>query len=155
GAESQPGAGPGAARQAVPPVLLGDDRPARPARPHRHLGGAGDRAAGPPRPLRRLLLLAGGRDGPVLALCRSGVDIPAADAVPGRHAQPGGVPLLREPAMHGRTISPLTYTIVCVLLVLLTVLTVGVSTLPLEGVWHLVIGLAIAVCKASLVVLFF
>ena len=38
---------------------------------------------------------------------------------------------------------------------LLTVLTVGVSFLPLAAVWHSVIGLIIAVCKGSLVVLFF
>jgi cytochrome c oxidase subunit 4 len=37
----------------------------------------------------------------------------------------------------------------------LTFLTVGVSFLHVPGVWHIVIGLIIAVCKASLVVLFF
>ncbi len=56
---------------------------------------------------------------------------------------------------HERTISPATYIVVCVILVLLTVLTVGVSFLPVHGVWHIVFGLAIALCKASLVVLFF
>jgi cytochrome c oxidase subunit IV len=56
---------------------------------------------------------------------------------------------------HERTISPATYIVVCVILVLLTVLTVGVSFLPIHGVWHIVIGLTIALCKASLVVLFF
>ncbi len=31
----------------------------------------------------------------------------------------------------------------------------GISFLPLPGAWHLVFGLAIALCKGSLVVLFF
>jgi cytochrome c oxidase subunit 4 len=57
--------------------------------------------------------------------------------------------------MAHRTISVTTYVIVCALLVLLTVLTVAVSFIPVAGYWHIVIGLAIAVCKASLVVLFF
>jgi cytochrome c oxidase subunit 4 len=57
--------------------------------------------------------------------------------------------------MAERTIAPRTYVIVCVLLVLLTVLTVGVSFAHVEGVWHIVIGLLIALCKASLVILFF
>jgi cytochrome c oxidase subunit 4 len=57
--------------------------------------------------------------------------------------------------MPHRTISVTTYVLVCVLLVVLTVLTVGVSFAPIKGVWHVVLGLIIAVCKASLVVLFF
>jgi cytochrome c oxidase subunit 4 len=57
--------------------------------------------------------------------------------------------------MHTRTISVPTYVIVCAILVLLTFLTVGVSFFHVPGVWHIVIGLLIAVCKASLVVLFF
>jgi cytochrome c oxidase subunit 4 len=57
--------------------------------------------------------------------------------------------------MAERTIAPSTYVIVCVVLVLLTVLTVAVSFAHLTGPWHLVIGLVIAACKASLVVLFF
>jgi cytochrome c oxidase subunit IV len=57
--------------------------------------------------------------------------------------------------MAERTISPRTYVIVCVLLIVLTVLTVAVSFAHLPGLWHLVFGLLIAVCKASLVVLFF
>ncbi|HLJ94057.1 MAG TPA: cytochrome C oxidase subunit IV family protein [Gemmataceae bacterium] len=48
-----------------------------------------------------------------------------------------------------------TYVVVCVLLVLLTVLTVGLSFWHVPPVWHIVLGLCIAVCKASLVVLFF
>ncbi len=55
---------------------------------------------------------------------------------------------------HG-TISATTYVIVCAVLVLLTILTVAVSFFPVGGLWHIVIGLTIAVCKASLVVLFF
>jgi cytochrome c oxidase subunit 4 len=54
-----------------------------------------------------------------------------------------------------RTISPVTYLIVCGLLILLTILTVGISFIPLTGIWHVVVGLSIAVCKALLVLLFF
>ena len=57
--------------------------------------------------------------------------------------------------MAEQTIAPRTYVLVCVALVLLTFLTVGVSFADVGGVWHIVIGLIIAVCKASLVVLFF
>jgi cytochrome c oxidase subunit IV len=57
--------------------------------------------------------------------------------------------------MTERVISPKTYVVVCVLLVLLTVLTVGVSFAPLMGKWHITIGLLIAVCKGTLVALFF
>ena len=57
--------------------------------------------------------------------------------------------------MAARAISPPTYTLVCLVLVLLTVLTVAASFLHAPPVWHLVIGLTIAVCKATLVVLFF
>jgi cytochrome c oxidase subunit 4 len=57
--------------------------------------------------------------------------------------------------MAERTIAPWTYWIVCALLILLTVLTVGVSFFPITGLWHVVLGLTIAVCKASLVILFF
>jgi cytochrome c oxidase subunit 4 len=57
--------------------------------------------------------------------------------------------------MAERTIAPRTFVIVCFLLVGLTVLTVGVSFADLPGIWHVVVGLIIAACKASLVVLFF
>jgi cytochrome c oxidase subunit IV len=57
--------------------------------------------------------------------------------------------------MAERTISVPTYTIVCVALVALTVLTVGISFIHLRSFWHLVIGLVIALLKGSLVVLFF
>jgi len=57
--------------------------------------------------------------------------------------------------MAQRTIAPSTYVIVCALLIVLTVFTVAVSFFHVPGVWHIVFGLIIAVCKASLVVLFF
>jgi cytochrome c oxidase subunit 4 len=57
--------------------------------------------------------------------------------------------------MTERLLSPPGYVVVCVALVALTVLTVGVSFAPLHGPWHIVVGLAIAAVKASLVVLFF
>jgi len=52
-------------------------------------------------------------------------------------------------------LTPRTYSIVCAVLVLLTILTVSISFVPLVGVWHIVVGLAIGLCKASLVILFF
>ena len=57
--------------------------------------------------------------------------------------------------MAERTISVPTYAVVCILLIALTILTLGVSCIPLPGAWHIGLGLVIAVCKASLVVLFF
>lgn len=57
--------------------------------------------------------------------------------------------------MTERIIPVRTYVIVCVLLVLLTVLTVGLSFWHVPPFWHVVMGLIIAACKASLVVLFF
>lgn len=57
--------------------------------------------------------------------------------------------------MAQRTIAPVTYVIVCVLLVVLTVLTVGISFSPLPGIWHLIAGLTIGLCKGALVALFF
>jgi cytochrome c oxidase subunit 4 len=57
--------------------------------------------------------------------------------------------------MPQRTIAPGTYVLVCVVLVLLTVLTVSISFLHLPQVWHIVIGLTIGLTKATLVVLFF
>jgi cytochrome c oxidase subunit 4 len=47
-----------------------------------------------------------------------------------------------------------TYYVVFAALIALTVLTVGISFLPL-GAWHTAIGLFIGTIKASLVVLFF
>jgi cytochrome c oxidase subunit 4 len=57
--------------------------------------------------------------------------------------------------MVEQVISSRTYVLVCAVLVLLTVLTVGFSFAPVSGVWHIVVGLLIALAKASLVVLFF
>jgi len=57
--------------------------------------------------------------------------------------------------MSERLITPRSYIIVCVILVLLTFLTLSVSFVHLPGVWHIVAGLIIGLCKASLVVLFF
>ena len=57
--------------------------------------------------------------------------------------------------MPERTIAARTYVAVCVLLILLTILTLGVSLLDIEGRWHITFGLAIALCKATLVVVFF
>src|SRR5436190_24150432 len=47
------------------------------------------------------------------------------------------------------------YVYVCVLLIGLTMATIGLSFLPLDGKWHLGLGLSIATVKASLVVLVF
>jgi cytochrome c oxidase subunit 4 len=58
--------------------------------------------------------------------------------------------------MPERTISVTTYVVVCAILVLLTFLTVAASFIPFErSIWHFSIGLAIGMCKASLVGLFF
>jgi cytochrome c oxidase subunit 4 len=57
--------------------------------------------------------------------------------------------------MAERLIAPRTYVIVCVLLVLLTFLTVALSFLRLPEIWHVVIGLLIGAVKATLVALFF
>jgi cytochrome c oxidase subunit IV len=57
--------------------------------------------------------------------------------------------------MAEHVLTPIAYITVCVLLVLLTILTVAISFVPVEGVWHIVIGLSIGLAKASLVVLFF
>jgi cytochrome c oxidase subunit 4 len=57
--------------------------------------------------------------------------------------------------MAERVLSPVGYTAICVVLILLTILTVSVSFIPLPGIWHIVIGLLIGTCKATLVVLFF
>jgi cytochrome c oxidase subunit 4 len=57
--------------------------------------------------------------------------------------------------MAAPAIGTKAYVVVCVLLILLTVLTVAVSFLELPGSLHLFLGLVIAACKATLVVLFF
>src|SRR5581483_10411148 len=60
-----------------------------------------------------------------------------------------------EYAMSDRALSSSSYFIVLVILVALTILTVAVSFIPLAPPWHVASGLAIALLKASLVVLFF
>jgi cytochrome c oxidase subunit IV len=57
--------------------------------------------------------------------------------------------------MSTQTFSPARYVAVLVLLILLTCLTVGLSFVELTGTWHVIVGLSIGVCKASLVALFF
>jgi cytochrome c oxidase subunit 4 len=57
--------------------------------------------------------------------------------------------------MAERILSAKTYVVIAVLLILLTVLTTGISFLPLPTIWHLYIGVIIGVCKACLVALFF
>jgi cytochrome c oxidase subunit 4 len=57
--------------------------------------------------------------------------------------------------MPEKTIAPMTYLTVCVILVLLTFVTVGVSFMHVPSRWHVFMGLSIGVIKASLVILFF
>ena len=57
--------------------------------------------------------------------------------------------------LSDRAIKLRTYIAICVLLVLLTSLTVSISFLHLPSNWHLALGLSIGGCKAALVVLFF
>ena len=56
--------------------------------------------------------------------------------------------------MSERILSPTVYYLVFAALIGLTAVTVGVSFLDL-GPWHTAAGLAIAVCKALLVAMFF
>ncbi len=57
--------------------------------------------------------------------------------------------------MSERLLSPTAYVLVLVVLMLLTLLTVGLSFVPSSGLIRVAAGQAIAVVKASLVVLFF
>ena len=57
--------------------------------------------------------------------------------------------------MAERVISSLTYIVVCIILVLMTFVTVSVSFIHLPQFWHIAFGLIIGLTKASLVVLFF
>lgn len=57
--------------------------------------------------------------------------------------------------MSERLLSPLGYVIVLVILMLLTILTVGLSFVPSSALMRVVAGQSVAVVKASLVVLFF
>ena len=54
-----------------------------------------------------------------------------------------------------KAISPTAYVVTFVLLVLLTLLTVGVSFFPLPALAHYLVGLAIAAVKGALVVVSF
>jgi cytochrome c oxidase subunit 4 len=57
--------------------------------------------------------------------------------------------------MSARTHSPAGYVSVLVVLILLTILTIGISFIELSGFWHTILGITIGVCKAALVGLFF
>lgn len=66
--------------------------------------------------------------------------------------------------MAEKVVAPITYVIVFAILIVLTLVTVGVSFLELGDTtllagfavnWHTLLGLTIAVAKASLVLLFF
>jgi cytochrome c oxidase subunit 4 len=57
--------------------------------------------------------------------------------------------------MHGHLLSPRTYVLIGLTLVGLTFGTMAISFAPMSGVWHTVIGLTIALTKATLVVLVF
>jgi cytochrome c oxidase subunit 4 len=57
--------------------------------------------------------------------------------------------------MPERLLSPAVYIVVLVVLMCLTILTVGLSFVPSSAVMRIVAGQAIAIVKASLVVLFF
>ena len=57
--------------------------------------------------------------------------------------------------MAQRTLSVPHYVIICGVLILLTCLTVGLSFAGLGAGWHVVVGLTIALCKATLVAAFF
>ena len=57
--------------------------------------------------------------------------------------------------MSQRVLAPGTYWTVFAVLIGLTCLTIGVSFLPVTALWHSAIGLLIAICKASLVLLVF
>jgi cytochrome c oxidase subunit 4 len=57
--------------------------------------------------------------------------------------------------MAEQVISSRTYVLVCAALILLTILTVGFSFAHVSGIWHIAVGLLIALVKASLVILFF
>jgi cytochrome c oxidase subunit 4 len=59
-----------------------------------------------------------------------------------------------SPVSSASALAPRTYVIVFIALILLTLLTVGLSFLDL-GPWHLAAGMGIGVVKALLVILFF
>src|SRR5262249_27568342 len=145
----QPGA-----RADLPGLLLRDDRAARrpPDGRHRHRVVPG--LDGVARGLLAGVLRAGGDVGALLALRGHRLDLPAAAALPDRHALLLGPALLSEVVMAERIIPRSTYYGVFAALIALTVLTVLLSFLHL-GNWHTVVGLIIAAAKALLVALFF
>jgi cytochrome c oxidase subunit 4 len=57
--------------------------------------------------------------------------------------------------MSERLLSPAAYLVVLIVLMGLTILTVGLSFVPSSGLMRIAAGQSIAVVKASLVVLFF
>jgi cytochrome c oxidase subunit IV len=57
--------------------------------------------------------------------------------------------------MAERILAPGVYVLVFAIMIGLTCVSIGVSFLNLALVWHDLIGLIIATCKATLVVLFF
>src|SRR3954453_21475824 len=57
--------------------------------------------------------------------------------------------------MSSKNLSPARYLLVLIVVIVLTSLTVGISFISLSPTWHLVLGLLIGICKASLVGLFF
>src|SRR3954452_9568743 len=57
--------------------------------------------------------------------------------------------------MAEKIVPPRTYLLVYVALLVATALTVAFSRMPVSEDWHTVVGLSIAVVKASLVILFF
>ncbi len=58
-------------------------------------------------------------------------------------------------SLSERLLSPVGYVTVLVILMLLTILTVGLSFLPSSGLMRIVAGQSVAAVKASLVILFF
>ncbi len=57
--------------------------------------------------------------------------------------------------MRAHSMSVATYASVLIALLALTILTVGISFLPVAGRWHITAGLVIALVKASLVAALF
>ena len=57
--------------------------------------------------------------------------------------------------MSASVILPRTQIAVLIVLLVLTAMTVAISFLNIPGRWHFSVGIAIAVLKATLVVLFF
>jgi caa(3)-type oxidase subunit IV len=149
------------AAPARPPVLRDlrdDDGHPRPARRHRRrpdpLGHEGRRQG----PLPRRLLPARRPRGPVLAPRRPDLDLPLPPAVPGAlmsaHAHNDGHGHGELQMGHHHVSSSAMFFNVLVVLLILTVVTVGVSRIDF-GPANMLIAMLIASVKASLVILFF